>query len=371
VEKLEISGASSLTGLRVRGPVPADAKLSGLRDLRFFAVGGSTVTDNLIAPLQDCASLRTLTLAYPAVTADGLKKLRLPASIRSLSLPGAAVDDSVIAAWPEMPSLTHLDLRDTSITAVSLKRLLSANRATTVLLDRTKVSKDELGVLANHSGLTEVSLAGIGIDANVLGSILANGLLNRIDLSGSDVTPEILDVIAQSTAQLSFLGLRDCQLDEARLRSVAARHRNLRFDLSGSTASTELMTALLSARRIVDLEEWRRQQTMQTMYNLDGQSAQDNPAALDIHFFAALAAQTTQAGSPTSATISGPAAGVPIGNRIGQWLGGALFSPPTNTPQAADQQSPEEGKPVSSELDTGDSTLSQSSSEVVTGESNE
>jgi hypothetical protein len=64
--QLEIAGAPSLTGLAVNHPLPPGAELEGFRDLKFFAVGGPSVSDGSIRALADCESLSLITLAYPA-----------------------------------------------------------------------------------------------------------------------------------------------------------------------------------------------------------------------------------------------------------------------------------------------------------------
>lgn len=327
LEKLEISNAPSLTGLRISGPVPPDATLSGVRDLRFLAVGGPTVGDDFIAGANDCESLQTLTLAYPAVTAAGLKQLTNLQGIISLNLPGSAVNDEVIAAWPEMPMLAELDLRDTAITGASLKRLLSASDVTRVLLDQTKVDKTDLSMLGNHVRLAELSLAGVGIDAKTLDQIFANGSLRRLNLSGTTLTPEVVDVITSHAGQLNFLVLRECEIDEKKLHAIATRNRNLRFDLSGSNISTQLMTSLLAARRVVDQREWEQQIAMQNMFDEYGQRQEVDPAQLDIHFFAELAQQPAQPATVLpSGTFLRPSS-VPLGVRMGRWLGNAILPP--------------------------------------------
>ncbi len=360
VQTLEISGAPSLTGLRVSGPVPADARIEGVRDLQFCAVGGPTVNDEFIAPLQNCNSLITLTLAYPAVTADGLKRLTNIASVQSLSLPGAPVDDTVVAQWPELTKLTQLDLRDTSITGASLKRLMASRTATRVLLDRTKVSKSELSIIAEQPSLNELSLAGVGIDAKSLSSILANCSLQRLNLSNSDVTPEILDVIASGARKLTYLVLRDCELDDKKLRTIATQNSSLRFDLTGSNVSTQLMTALLAAHRIVDMDEWDQQVAMQAMISSMNQGADAetvDPAQIDIRYFAQLAQQSDPAGVPTQiGPLIGGAPPASFGTRLGQWFGRALLGakPTVTVDDNAEEPSSDESETASPDVDVGD-----------------
>jgi hypothetical protein len=237
----------------------------------------------------------------------------------------------------------NLDLRDTQVSGASVDRILALRAATRLILDRTRVKKSELDFLTELTDLAELSLAGVGIDAATLGGILAHRALTHLDLSDSEITPEILDTIASQAGTLQYLVLRNCEFDDNKLALIAAKHPGMRFDLGGSNASTQLMTSLLSAERIVDRDEWQQQIAIQKMMNLASRGSFQEielefPAMIDVRQFAQLSRQpNVPAGVrvvPGGAIMFGPApfgsagpAVTPsgsIGNRIGQWLGGLL-----------------------------------------------
>ena len=137
---LELVNSGSLTGLSVNGTFPENARLQGLRDLQFFAVGGKGVTDEVIGAIAKCSDLKTLTLAYPSVTQDGLKVIQQLGSLTSLSLPGTPLSDEIVAQWPDFPMMTHLDLSDTKITAKSVRKLAGSRGVERISLDRTEMN---------------------------------------------------------------------------------------------------------------------------------------------------------------------------------------------------------------------------------------
>lgn len=351
VQSLEISNAPSLQGLSVGYPIPEGTSLSGLRDLQFFAVGGPDVTDQTIAALDHCQSLSTLTLAYPGVTTEGLRKLKLNANLSSLNLPGAAMDDSVAEHWPEFSLLTNLDLRDTQVSGKSVNQILASRAATRLVLDRTNVKASELGFLSELRELNELSLVGVGIEKATLESVLANGMLEYLDLSDSSVTPAILDLLAADDGPLNYVVLRNCELDNKTFAKLATKRRGIRFDVDGSNLSTELMTMLLTNQRVVNRDEREEQIALQTMMDMaaEGSFVQievQYPALIDIRIFAqeAFASQSQNDagfGVMSPPTIAPPPQGrafgifpstvttdasAPIATQVGQWLGGMFGS---------------------------------------------
>ncbi len=205
VSELEIRGSPGIKGLAVDWVLPENAKLQDLRDLTYFAVGGAAVTDETIAAIADCRELATLTLAYPSVTAAGLKLLTNIGSVSSLHLPGSAVDDAVVQAWPAFTFLTKLDLSDTKVTGASLKKLLASGQGRRIRLDRAPIAQDQLAVLAEQFNIEHLSLAGVGIDAPTLKAVLDHGMLRELDLSDAKLDPKIFDVLLAAGSNLQYL----------------------------------------------------------------------------------------------------------------------------------------------------------------------
>ena len=338
VSELEIRGSPGIKGLAVDWELPENAKLQDLRDLTFFAVGGAAVTDETIAAIADCRGLATITLAYPSVTAAGLKQLPNIGSVSSLNLPGAAVDDGVVEAWPAFSYLTTLDLSDTKVTGASLNKLLASGQGRRIRLDRTPIAQDQLAVLAEQFNIEQLSLAGVGIDAPTLQAVLDHGTLRELDLSDAKLDPKIFDVLLAASANLQYLVLRNCEVDSEKLVALARNRTGLVFDLSGSDASTRVQSGLLSSGRMVDVAEWQQHKMMQQMMSapMQGYSMQMEapplPAMIDLENFRPQA----------NPKLGGPAP-APVQSGFGQWLLDAFTAPSGNPAVVPD---PSDGPPA-------------------------
>ncbi len=366
VGHLEVVNAPSVTGISVSSPLPRGVKFSGLRDLSFFAVGGPQVTDELIEPLAQCNQLHTLTLAYPKVTAEGLEQLSNLSEIVSLSLPGSEVDDSVIGKWPPLSRLSYLDLSDTRVTEVGLQRLLEGGLVTHLTLNNTKISRSSLADLAKLQGLSTLMLAGTGIDSKVLDSVLDNGSLRRLDLSDSDIAPEIFDSLLAKAGALKHLVLRNCDVDSNKLQLIAARFPQLRFDLNGSTASTKLLTHLVSSQRVVDADGWNEFQAVQVMMSSmqGGSTAQrEPPSIINVSYFASLSKRPRR----TNIRSIIPPRPVSFGEKLNEWFNGAIFGGPTPPPESSDSKLPDEPISPGSEFEES-STVADKTTEDLEAE---
>ena len=179
------------------------------------------MTDEVVRTIAKCRGLHTLTLAYPSVTEQGLEVVQQFGSLTSLSLPGTPLSDEIVAQWPDFPMLTHLDLSDTKITAKSMRKLVGSQSIERMALDRTGLKSTDLRFMTQLPYLRYLSLSGVGIDAKLLAAILDETSLSVLDLSDSDVSPEVLDVIAAKGQSLMFLMLRNNVMDSKRLMAIA------------------------------------------------------------------------------------------------------------------------------------------------------
>ena len=313
--EIELVDAKSLTGFAVHDILPSTAKLGVLPNLTFFAVGGPTVTDKTLDCLKGNTKLQKLTLAYPKVSREALAKLELPNQISSLFLPGAALDDEVVAQWPAFPLLAEIDFSDTKITIESIKKLAAKSSLTKVIADRTDVLPTELGFLENES-LAVLSLEDIGIDAASLDKILTNPLvsLTELNLSGTTVSPEVLDVILNKGNTLRYLQLRNCKLDDRKLLQIAQFNRNLLFDLDGSSVSPQIYSGLGNANRLADPQEWVYRWKL-----VQGRGRETSEIASVIHTSRFKNIQPFPLGPGTAAPNSSGGSG------FGSWIG-SLFS---------------------------------------------
>jgi len=337
VQELELTGSPALTGLAIHVPPPVDAMVADLRDLTFLAVGGPTVTDQWMEAIADCRGLQRLTLAYPAVTAEGLAILANFPELTHLFLPGAPVDDSVVAQWVEMENLHVIDLSDTKITGEGLRRLTESPYLKHLAINHTLVQASDLAPLKDHVQLETLLIAGVGIDASTLASILDAGVLRQLDLSDTELTTDVLDAIIDQGSQLRYLGLQNCTIEHSKLVELVRRYPQLAFDLNGSDASTEIMSYLISQRRMIESAQWMQYDAMQRMRDEDQAPVQfvqaEVPSIIDLGSFEQYSRQTQAAmggagvqvgvSSATPASASQPARplATQLGWKLGEWFG--------------------------------------------------
>ncbi|MGB7327292.1 MAG: hypothetical protein WBD31_20620 [Rubripirellula sp.] len=358
VSQLELVDVPSVRGLSVAGPMPMDAKLEGLRDLRFFAAGGPTVTDATVTAITKCKAIETLTLAYPSVTPGGLKSLPIHDRMTSITLPGSALDDEVALSWPPLTSLMNLNVSDTKITSKGIAHLCGGSLIKRLVIDRVSANRADLDFLANFVDLEHLSLVGVGIDPKPLERLLTESRVSALDLSDSSVTAAHIDAIMTSGGKLRWVGLRNTEIDQAKFRELIVQQPELTFDVDPSSFSTEMATWLISSRRMLDQEQWamrlaQQQYSQQARQgvNLYAAMLADQPAQkyelIDVSMFSQIAKGGTgsvgqgqiifSGGQPQvfmSPAVPAPAVtttpSAPAAVQVGQWLGG-LFSGPAET----------------------------------------
>ena len=277
-----------------------------------------------------------------------MKRVQHFGSLTSLSLPGTPLTDRIVAQWPKFRTLNHLDLRDTKITTKSVAKLAGSRILERLVLDRTEVKSTELAFLANLPYLKYLSLSGVGIDAKSLAAIFSGTSLSELDLSDSEVSPEVMDLIAAKGQSLEFLMLRNNELDQKRLMAIARGIPGIHFDLAGSKISTRVMTDLLTSHQISSVEEWEMKKRMKEMTQRAANQfvlyEPTYPGMINVRSFA----DQGQAGSTTPSPMIPPApspnSAIPqrsLGNRLGNWLGNALLRV---DPSGVDDDDPTDGK---------------------------
>src|SRR6056297_59239 len=208
-EKLEIRDARSLTGLTVQGPWPRDHVLQGLRNLQWFAGGGPELTNQTFRELKNCGRLDALTLACTSVTHDQLATIRDFPNLTILKLPGHSIDDDLVANWRRMTRLLHINLDDSDVDAETIRWAGKMPNLKSFSVNRVPLSRRARHLLKNLSDLREIRLADTGVTANNILPLLSNGSVERLDISGINVTDSLVGHIANAPI------LRSIRLDHA------------------------------------------------------------------------------------------------------------------------------------------------------------
>lgn len=252
LKSLCIEDGYSLQGISINGPVPRETTLQGLRDLRFLALGGSNVNDRLCEPIWQCLQLNDLTLAYTALSRQAWERIGQFKHLKTLIIPGADIDDAITEQWRELEHLRFVDFSHTRVSTRTLAQLLSRPNLQRLALNYVDLEKRDLRGLENVLQLIELEVAGIGVEADTLDALLTRGLLERLDLSDSRLTPECLQILASEAAnKLVFLGLRNCGLSDAELRLIVEAQPNLLVDIEDNPLSESFCKQLADSNRLL------------------------------------------------------------------------------------------------------------------------
>lgn len=105
-----------------------------------FRLQGTSVTDTVIAPIKDIASLVDLNLANTKVTDAGLNNLKGLAHLQRLHLELTGVTDAGLANIKGLQNLTYLNLYGTKVTDAGLEHLKGMKFLRNVYVWQTKVT---------------------------------------------------------------------------------------------------------------------------------------------------------------------------------------------------------------------------------------
>ena len=257
VEKLCIRDARSLLGVSVDGPLPSNCELHGFRSLRFFAVGGPNATDQLCNHLWQCAEMDHLTIAYGALSRNALSKVGKLPRLTILSLPGSDTDDAtVVQNWGNLQMLSDVNLSETKITAPTIDFLLNQSNLQKLSVNYCNLLKTDLERLTEVKQLIELEVAGIGLTPETLQGCLQRGMLDRLDLSDSQVSDDAVQLLCSNMAgSLRFLGLNGCGLNDRQLRRISEAHSKLVMDIGGNNASDELQAEFDSKGKLISRDD--------------------------------------------------------------------------------------------------------------------
>ena len=105
-----------------------------------FRLLGTNVTDAVIAPIKDVASVIDLNLANTKVTDSGLANLKNLANLQHLHLELTGVSDAGLASLKSLPNLTYLNLYGTKVTDAGLEHLKGMKFLRNLYVWQTKVT---------------------------------------------------------------------------------------------------------------------------------------------------------------------------------------------------------------------------------------
>ncbi len=252
LKELSITGARSLKGLSVNGPLPSGAILEGFRDMRFCALGGANVDDRMCSDLWRCSKLDHLILAHANLTRRSLLQIGELKELSTLIIPGADVDDSVTVGWRDLKQLSEVDLSYTKISRETFQFLMSLKNLQRLAINHVGIDRRDLGQLIAVSQLIELEVAGVGLDDDLLEALLGRGMLDRLDVSDCALSGRAVAILASPTARsLFYLGLRDCGLTEQEVQQILDAHPVLVVDVAGHSLSDDFIDRLKREHRLI------------------------------------------------------------------------------------------------------------------------
>lgn len=221
IEHLRVIDVPGLQELVVECPWPEDSQVQTIDCLRRFAAGGIGVNDELLEVILQCKDLDQLTMAYPHVSPNQLKRIGELTHLTTLELPGCQIDDSVAASWSSLSRLRRACFDHTQVGAETLRWLSTLESLRSVSLNGVDLRGDAGDELTRVRQLTELSLADAIIAPETIVTLLSQGEIESIDLSRLKVTQPIFDAIQQSKS-LTYCVLNGCQLSADRLHDLLA-----------------------------------------------------------------------------------------------------------------------------------------------------
>ncbi len=207
-------------------------------------------TKETLAALGPQPTLRSLTLARTALTADALAALDAP-NLTRLVVRETDVGDASLAAL-RAPSLEVLDLWNTDVSDAGVKELLPRVPGLTRLdLGSTDVTGAVLPAVARLASLRELELYELDVEGR-LDALLGHGALAQLGLGGTDLAPVDLAVLAKLPA-LRALELAGSSVTDEDLAAVGACEGLEALGLGGTDVSGQgvaSLAGLASLRRL-------------------------------------------------------------------------------------------------------------------------
>ena len=229
-DTLLVENAPALRGLAVAQPWPKQARISGCRDLEWFAAGGPEVDDEIVNALLGCSGMDRITLAHTRVSAEKFAELGRLDRLTSLVVPGAPIGDDVTRRWHGLKMLQEVDLSDTSISAATIAWLAKIETLRRLTLNRIEFNAEAALAMSNLIQLTDLDLADAVMDPKPLLMLLAEDSLERLDLSGWRIGDDLAAGLARNQS-LKQLTLRRCQIDPGAVQRIAEQSPAMLMDL--------------------------------------------------------------------------------------------------------------------------------------------
>jgi hypothetical protein len=226
VEELHIVDAPKLTGLGLAAPWPTQAKLEGLRGLRWFAAGGTSVDHSVLDSVLTCRSLDRLMLAYPSLSKESLKRVGNFAELTSLVLPGAGVDDSVTSSFAKLKMLREANFDDCNIDVSTIKWLLGIESMRRLSINNVQLSPEASILLTRMKQLNELEIAGVEVSEEVFAALASDLRLEHLNIEYHPLTNKDFEHLLHNRS-LRLLNVSGCGLSLEKIQQLLEANESL------------------------------------------------------------------------------------------------------------------------------------------------
>lgn len=232
IQDLVLQNTRGLKGLVMTEPWPANASVSGMRDLRWFAAGGRNVDDNMVDVLLKCPDLDQLTLAYSGVSRDRLRRLGELRHLTVLIIPGADIDDDITSTWSRLRMLWEVNLDGSRVGVDTIAWLSGIESLRSVSLNNVPLDAASRASLVELGQVTAMRLRNCPLTTAEALRLMDLDSVEILDLSGCEIDMDAVIERASRSSSLRGLILQGARVDESVLQNAFSVNEKLAIDLS-------------------------------------------------------------------------------------------------------------------------------------------
>ncbi len=226
IDELCVIDAPQLTGLGLASPWPKQARISGLRGLRWFAAGGASVDDSVLESVLYCRSLDRLMLAYPSLSKDSLKNIGGFLELTSLVLPGANIDDSVTPNFKKLMMLREANFDDCKIGTATIHWLLEIESMRRLSINYVELPPEAWVMLTQMKQLNEIEIAGANISDDVFATLMQELQLEHLCIADHKLSNAKFECLTKN-ASLRLLNVCRCGLSRDQIQRLLQSNESL------------------------------------------------------------------------------------------------------------------------------------------------
>lgn len=256
---LQIEAAPRISGLSFQEPLPPNAVVKGVTNLKFFAAGGATCTDAIVSEVLQSKGLKKLTLAFTQLAPETMQSIARLSDLEYLVLTGSPVDDRLVEAIAGLSKLRVLRLDHTHVTNRSISVVSKLKQLELLDLGEQQISAQDASLLISSlTSLKTLNLAGLALSEEQHLQKIANlTSLRMLDLSRCELSDEQLASLARNAPS----SLVELKLNSAKLGTTGFLHlikntrSHLRFAVAGTEVDPNLLDWLVSHDRVTSFTD--------------------------------------------------------------------------------------------------------------------